>query len=130
MNVTEVSVPNATENGEIMGPDSRLIGTTYDLRWPDKSLALNETVRALKAERNVSVNGPLCVFPFYRYVLPDIANRYTGGDSSSCEGVIPDRCLSIIMNTMKELVTCFMLLTLLCSCADFRSSSAIIIFPF
>lgn len=104
--MTDISVPDATEPtddrddlGEIMGPDSHLVGTTYDLQWPNKSMTIQEAADAVKKEHGVwpEVNHRLCAMVIYDPVFPNITNRYTDDKNGSCEGVIPDRCLDKLL---------------------------------
>lgn len=107
VNLTEVSVPNATildyDDTKLIGSNAHLLGTTFDLQWPNKSMSLNETIAALNTELGSYVHEPFCAVYLGNYAYPNVTNSYTDSDSSGCEDVIPTSCLEHIMNAVSEM---------------------------
>ncbi|KAM0715213.1 hypothetical protein Q7P37_009678 [Cladosporium fusiforme] len=103
INVTNVGLPTAPD-----GLDSYLVGTTHDLQWPNKSSTLREAVDSMDVDWIPETFGDrrkVCAFSLHQYTFPEITNRYNDSSSNSCDGVIPDECLSFVLNAARSVGT-------------------------
>ncbi|KAM0718863.1 hypothetical protein Q7P37_005935 [Cladosporium fusiforme] len=91
--------------------------TTFDLRWPNSTSSLNETVRALNTNDtsgsithsstgNSSKDEPLCMAVLTRQIYPNVTNLHGEADNGDCEIVLGKECVEEILSDVEASGDC------------------------
>nr|POE71362.1 hypothetical protein CFP56_62457 [Quercus suber] len=102
VNVTDISVPNATVEfpGESppIGDDPHITNLVYDFQWPGSDTLNQVFADSLDASSSnaVPLDIPLCIFVVRSNFPTSIADKYSPDDGASCDSTLGSQCVSAI----------------------------------